>query len=60
MKERIKAEVWNFTCSRCGYNWQSLAEKPPKGCAKCKTDLWDKERIKPIKKFRKPNAQHKT
>ena len=39
-------------CKRCGHKWiqrlSNLAKKPPQ-CAKCRSELWDKDYVRNIK-----------
>ncbi len=45
MAKRIKStqtiHTWACRCERCGYEWESKGEEPPKSCADCKTRSWD-------------------
>lgn len=50
MKKRIRITAWRFVCERCGFAWQSTAEKPPITCAKCRSPFWDKQRLRIAKK----------
>ena len=36
-------EVWECTCERCGYKWDSEApdDRPPTRCASCKFPHWN-------------------
>lgn len=34
-------------CNRCGYCWIQTTEEEPKRCARCKSPLWNRERLRP-------------
>jgi len=56
MKRLIKVEVWDCTCERCGYRWQSASKELPLCCARCKNVRWDKERVRLPKEPKKLKA----
>jgi predicted Zn-ribbon and HTH transcriptional regulator len=42
-EEKVKIEVIQCTCARCGHVW--IAKQPhPTCCAKCKSAYWNKPR----------------
>lgn len=34
----------NCKCKRCEYDWESLGDKKPKVCPKCKSYYWEEAR----------------
>jgi DNA-directed RNA polymerase subunit RPC12/RpoP len=42
-KKREMTE-YDVMCDRCGHRWQSIGEKPPVRCARCKSLGWNKPR----------------
>lgn len=55
------ALVW--VCKQCGHRWLIISKaKPPKRCAKCKSILWNRSKMKmgPKPKGKlKPGPRHK-
>lgn len=35
-----------YTCKRCGQSWIPRIETKPKRCAICKSQYWDKDRVR--------------
>lgn len=33
-------------CERCGHEWESIGDDPPKSCAACKSRYWNTKRGK--------------
>jgi len=33
-------------CKRCGHKWYPRTPKKPEVCPKCKSPLWDKDRVR--------------
>lgn len=46
MIKRLKTEVLELTCERCGHIWRSTKCVPPVRCSKCRTPYWNKEKQK--------------
>lgn len=40
-------------CKRCGWTWFSGLERQPKVCPKCKTVLWNTDRVKILEDHKK-------
>lgn len=52
VNEEREEERKEVICLRCGYTWIPYV-KSPKLCAKCKSPLWNKERVRNIKTERR-------
>lgn len=37
---RVQLAGWACRCARCGHEWTSLGDEPPKTCARCKAKFW--------------------
>lgn len=50
--ERLTITILRCTCTRCGGAWDTKTDKVPKVCAKCKTPLWNNQRVRKQKEAR--------
>lgn len=43
-------------CNRCGHRWLPQTKKLPKRCAKCKSEWWNREKMKTGPKAGRPKG----
>ena len=42
--------IEELECLRCGSKWMPRSEKKPVACPRCHSNIWDKERVRDVRK----------